>query len=388
MKNERPLRALVIFGTVALYGMERGVIEIFDLLRPEVEPLFLLSQTPRRLGLPVLDEIIKHNLPHVFFSDVNDWERPKKPQSLKHFMRIAGGVLRGNLDTLKHTGRQDMIYLASPLGAIYSCLAIIWLRLTRRRVLFHFHDLFTKRSRLLRVVSLFATDLIHNTELGRKVTLGSNPFLRRKRSYVIPYPISDPTESQGAPAEPVWNGRKNILFLGQVSKHKGIDILLDAFQQISSRRNNITLDIVGGCDDPDLEKQLKQTEVENGCKVQWWGYQQDTASFLKQAYLYVQPSPPSRFHESFGIGVMEAMAFGIPAVCFRSGALAELMIDGQTGLICEDEGTLALSSTMNRFLADEEFRNNCGQRARQHYQEKYARSSIKAGWLSALKFAS
>ncbi|MGA9207021.1 MAG: hypothetical protein WB347_04415, partial [Terriglobales bacterium] len=47
----RPVRILIVFNTVFLYGMERQVIESFDLLRPEVEPHFLLSYTTYRKQL-------------------------------------------------------------------------------------------------------------------------------------------------------------------------------------------------------------------------------------------------------------------------------------------------------------------------------------------------
>ena len=38
--HKRPVRVLVVFNAVSLYGMERATIETFDLLRPEVEPFY------------------------------------------------------------------------------------------------------------------------------------------------------------------------------------------------------------------------------------------------------------------------------------------------------------------------------------------------------------
>ena len=41
--NAGPCRVFVPFTTPFLYGMERAVIELFDALRPDVEPYFLHS---------------------------------------------------------------------------------------------------------------------------------------------------------------------------------------------------------------------------------------------------------------------------------------------------------------------------------------------------------
>ena len=53
----RPVRVLIVFNTPFLYGMERAVIETFDLLRPEVEPLFLMTHYAYRNDLPVYREV-------------------------------------------------------------------------------------------------------------------------------------------------------------------------------------------------------------------------------------------------------------------------------------------------------------------------------------------
>jgi glycosyltransferase involved in cell wall biosynthesis len=98
----------------------------------------------------------------------------------------------------------------------------------------------------------------------------------------------------------------------------------------------------------------------------------------------VQPSPPSRFHESFGIGLVEAMSFGIPSVCFRSGAFEEIMIHEETGLICEDEQPQALAESIQRLLGDIDLRNYCGQQAFKRYHERYSQSLVKEKWLEVL----
>jgi glycosyltransferase involved in cell wall biosynthesis len=82
--------------------------------------------------------------------------------------------------------------------------------------------------------------------------------------------------------------------------------------------------------------------------------------------------------------MLEAMASGVPGVCFKSGALQEVVVDQQTGLVCDEETPGAFCRAIARFLDDIKFRDECGTRAKQRFQEHYSRSMIKRLWLSLL----
>lgn len=381
LQNHRSLRMLIIFGGVALYGMERGVIETFDLLRPEVEPHFLISQTPRRLGLPLFDEINRRGFSYSFLSDHNGWERLGRPRSLSQLFRILAGLFRGNVDSLREVQSHEMLYVPNLYAGYYSILALIFCRLTGRRTFYHFHDLYSHGSRQLRFLSFFITDFIHNTSYGFKEVSRLNPYLLKKRNAVIPCPVK--RQSQGR-NQKERNGGPAILFVGQVSRHKGVDILLDAFEQLAETHSGLTLNLLGGCEDAQLKERLKQQHLQNNCETRWWGYRQDVAEFLKSTDIYVHPSPGSRFNESFGVGMLEAMASGVPGVCFKSGALQEVVVNKETGLICEEETPEALGRAIERFLNDFQFRDECGKRARQRFQDHYSCSMIKQLWLALL----
>jgi len=216
------------------------------------------------------------------------------------------------------------------------------------------------------------------------VTTG-NSFLTKKRNHIISNPIKlSPVlaELPWTPKDPT--GQRHLLFVGQVAFHKGVDLLLDAFDMLAKTHDNLILNIVGGCDDRHLMVRLTNNSPGNGCHVKWWGYQEDVSVFLRDAYLLVQPSPPSRSHESFGIGVVEAMAFGVPSICFRSGALQEIVVQEETGLICEEEQALSLAACIDRLLTNVGRRNQYGREALRRYLEHYSASRIKAAWRTAL----
>jgi glycosyltransferase involved in cell wall biosynthesis len=50
---------------------------------------------------------------------------------------------------------------------------------------------------------------------------------------------------------------------------------------------------------------------------------------------------PIRWNEPFGLVMLEAMACGTPVLAFREGAAPEVVEDGVTGYLCDDEGHMA-----------------------------------------------
>lgn len=371
---------LIPFNTVSLYGMERGVIETFDLLRPEVTPHFLLSYTTRRRNLPILAEVERRGLNHSFFSDKTDWPKIGWPRSWRQFRDMTGAMIRGNLDVLRASRGKEIIYLPSVHYFYFAILASVAYRIQRKRIIYHFHDLVSHRSSQLRVAALSVTDFVHNTRVGYDAVTSANPYLVKRRNAIIPCPIGARAESGDARGiKAAFDGRNNIVFVGQVARHKGVDLLLDAFSLLANYRDGTTLHIVGGCDDPVIKSRLNR-QGPNGCEVKYWGYRDDVLDLLRRADVYVHPSPPSRCSESFGRGVVEAMSVGVPAVCFRSGALRELVVHEGTGLVCEEETPECLAHNLERFLADDELRRRCGDRAREEYEKRYSDAYVKSQW--------
>ena len=179
-------------------------------------------------------------------------------------------------------------------------------------------------------------------------------------------------------------GKRNLFFVGQISGHKGVDILLRAFNLVAPKHPDVLLHLVGGCGNDfrsELDREIASAGL--GDRVRFWDFREDATRLMRFAYVYVHTSPPSRFHESFGRSVVEAMAHGVPTVCFRSGALQEIVLHEKTGLICE-EGASSLASALNRFLEEPKFREACGKGARQRYEHEYSSAVVRPRWAQLL----
>lgn len=77
--------------------------------------------------------------------------------------------------------------------------------------------------------------------------------------------------------------------------------------------------------------------------------------------LYVLPS----LRETFAIGLLEAMAAGLPAVATRVGAVPELARDGRTALLVAPGDPAAMAAAIARLLGDGDLRRTMGEAGRE-----------------------
>jgi glycosyltransferase involved in cell wall biosynthesis len=180
-------------------------------------------------------------------------------------------------------------------------------------------------------------------------------------------------------------GKRNVIFIGQVSPHKGIDLLVRAFQKIASEHPDTMLHIIGSTL-PGYESEFRQLiSGPIADQIRLWGYRTDALHLLSKAYVYVHPTPPSRCHESFGRGLVEAMSLSVPSVCFASGAFAEIVQNGRSGWVCEEESVDSLAFALNTLLHQPDLRDKLARGALARYQEKYCPAVVVPQWRDFFK---
>ena len=375
---------LVVFITPFLYGMERAVIGTFDVLRPDIDPHFVQSNRIFEREPPVIQEMLRRSFSMTLLPDKEDWEPLGRPRSLRHLWSMLYALVRSNITVLKAARGSNVLFVPSARAGLLSVCAAVMCRATGRRVVHQFHDL---GQPILGAQLWFrlVTDCIHNSNFGLRVAQETLPAIRGKRNIVLPYIVKIESEvREGVEAKGILCGTRNIFFAGQVSRHKGVDLLVRAFEPIARQHVDVTLHLLGGYNE-DFRHELDEQVAAAGLidRVRFWGYREDVLDLLRFAYLYVQSSPPSRFNECFPRSVLEAMAVGIPTICFQSGALPEMVLHERTGLICEENVT-SLSDALNRFLVDKDFRDQCATRAKQRYEELFSPHRMRQSWIQFL----
>lgn len=374
----RPIRVIVPFNTPYLYGMERAVIELFSALRPEVEAHFVTAESFKLQDLPVISELERRGLAHSFLPDGNGgWPGWGKPSSPGEAFKLFWTTVVGNVHVLRRGWNCDVVYLPSPRYISAWCLALA-MRLRGRAVLYHCHDLaptatvFAPWNRLI-------SHCVFSTDTARAVAGRYVPALPRLEYSVIPL-VTRITNTTAAPCP------NRIVYAGQLDRHKGIDLLLDAFAMVAAKCPSAELHLAGGVSDAfrkELERQAQSQS--NGGRIRILGYVEDVPALLRTAAVYVQPSPPSRVQEAFGRSVVEAMAMGVPVVCFRSGSLGEIVQDGVTGMVCREENSAALADAILRLLDDSSLRKRLGEAAMLGFEQRYSERAVRERWLALFR---
>lgn len=143
-------------------------------------------------------------------------------------------------------------------------------------------------------------------------------------------------------SEPTGSGdatTRYVLFLGTLEPRKGLDTLLQAFDEVAEHDHEIELWIVGqaGWDAAGVAR-IGRT-LRHAGRVRRLGYVADELlpGVLRDARVVAYPSRG----EGFGLPVLEALACGVPVVTSSNTVMAEVAGDAATLTPAGDVGALA-----------------------------------------------
>lgn len=117
------------------------------------------------------------------------------------------------------------------------------------------------------------------------------------------------------------------LFVGRLSAEKGVHTLLAAWHKLQER---IPLRIIGdGPEQAELQAMAAALSLSN---VRFEGRldRKELFDMLRGARCLIFPS---EFYESFGLGIIEAYACGLPVIASRLAAMQDMVIENESGLL-------------------------------------------------------
>jgi len=123
-----------------------------------------------------------------------------------------------------------------------------------------------------------------------------------------------------------------LIFVGRLSKSKGIEDAIEALRQVSKTYTKTKLWIVGGGDKnyvSYLKKMAKKIDVFD--KITFWGFVSDLKKFelMGRAHILIAPSAK----EGWGLIVPEAGIVGTPAVGYNVAGLRDVIRNGVSGYL-------------------------------------------------------
>ncbi|MEZ4863310.1 MAG: glycosyltransferase family 4 protein [Caldilineaceae bacterium] len=146
---------------------------------------------------------------------------------------------------------------------------------------------------------------------------------------------------------------KFLLYVGDLSKDKGIHILLRAYAGLPDAPPLVLIGRICG-DTP--------TEIPpNVLVLNSWPHYAVTQAWERSLAVIV----PSVWPEPFGMVVIEAMAAGRPVIASRSGGLTDIVVESETGLLVPPGDVEALRAAIQALLDDPALCLAMGQAGRQ-----------------------
>jgi glycosyltransferase involved in cell wall biosynthesis len=156
-----------------------------------------------------------------------------------------------------------------------------------------------------------------------------------QRDSVIIYP---PVNTSSFPCE--TNKEEYYFSAGRMVSYKRLDLLAEAFTLMPDKR----LVIAG------QGEELKKIKKKAGSNVTVLDHlsQTDFIAHIRKAKAFVYAA-----EEDFGIVMAEAQAAGTPVIAFKKGGASEIVVDGNTGILFNQQTTDSIIEAIQKFEAQE-----------------------------------
>jgi glycosyltransferase involved in cell wall biosynthesis len=164
----------------------------------------------------------------------------------------------------------------------------------------------------------------------------------------------------------VPEGKRFILCVGRLERNKGFHDAIWAFDILRHVHPDLHLVIVGaGPDRERLERFREYAEMRE--RVWLPGEVSSVSALMRQAEVVWSPGRVDTGRQV----VLEAMAAGKPVVASRFPGLAELITDGETGMLVPAEDQPMLARATHQLLNDPDLRARMGESARRRVREQH-----------------
>jgi glycosyltransferase involved in cell wall biosynthesis len=200
-----------------------------------------------------------------------------------------------------------------------------------------------------------------------------------------------PNPGPVVPSQRRWSlpscDRSRLLFVGRFDRHKGGDIVIDAFSVVARRFRQLRLWFVGPdrgvTDESDrrwtIRNYIAERAPEVADRIEWLDSQPHSAlpDLRRKAFLSIVASR----YENFPMAMLEAMSYGCPIVGTRVGGMAEIIQNNINGVLAQPGDPNDLAKVILDLLAKPKFAARIGEQAassviRRYHPDTIARKTI------------
>ncbi|HEB87075.1 MAG TPA: glycosyltransferase family 1 protein [Gammaproteobacteria bacterium] len=169
-----------------------------------------------------------------------------------------------------------------------------------------------------------------------------------------------------------------VLTLTRLEPGKGVDLVIEAMKFLDEK---IRLVIGGeGSLRQSLETRVLHLGIQDRVLFAGWVKGREKGRLLESADIFCLPTS----YDSFGMGFLEAMAYGLPVIALDFGPVADVVCDGRSGLLLNGKSPEGLAKLIAR-LVDSETRKRMGMNGQAWVMEKFSSAIVGTQLKSAFE---
>ena len=174
----------------------------------------------------------------------------------------------------------------------------------------------------------------------------------------------------------------NLVSIGRLSHEKGFLDLIDVFALVQMKYPTAILNIIGDGEEKEkINNKIKKYGLEKNVKMHGFLDKEHIGKILSESSIYVMTS----LTESFGIVLLEAFSYGVPAVAFTSAEGAnEIISNNWDGYLIEDRNIDEMAKRICNLMGNYSRRFIMGQNAIKK-ANKYSLEEVKEKWVKIIK---
>ena len=170
------------------------------------------------------------------------------------------------------------------------------------------------------------------------------------------------------------DGKIHILYLGLITKAKGIYDLLDVINEYKTEfENKITLHVGGNGETTTIQNIIKEQNLSDIVKFEGWVSGDKKVELLNNTDIFILPS----YTEGLPISILEAMSYKLPVISTPVGGIPEVVKDGENGFLITPGDKGALYNAIIKLVADKRLRVDMGEKSYKKVQPHFPENVSK-----------
>ena len=177
--------------------------------------------------------------------------------------------------------------------------------------------------------------------------------------------------------------KQYCLMLATYEVRKGHSYLLQAFSTVVKTFPNVQLQIYGHGlpkEKKQLANEVARLKLENN--VILGDFTTDTTTLFAGASVLVVPS---QSYESFGLTIIEAMAFAVPVVATDVGGIPEVLAGSNAGYVCSINDPLEFAGAIEDILRNSALHSELGRNGRLVFESRFTATVMAANYKKLLE---